>query len=90
MNKTIVGVRFSKVGKIYHFDASKIDDLQIRDRIVVETSRGWQLGEVTHFVEEEKLNPNGSWKQIDRKASSVDLLMRKNWEQKENDDQRYN
>ncbi len=85
MNKKIVGIRFSKVGKIYHFDASNIDDLKEGDKIVVETSRGWQLGEVTHFVPEESLMPNGSWKHIDRRASSIDLIMRKDWELKEND-----
>ena len=84
MKRKIVGVRFSKVGKIYHFDSSRISDLQIGDKIIVETSRGWQLGEITHFVPEEKLSNKGSWKHIDRRATSIDLLMRKNWENKEN------
>jgi cell fate regulator YaaT (PSP1 superfamily) len=43
---TVVGIRFQKVGKIYHFDARNFRDLQTGDYAVVETSRGKQLGEV--------------------------------------------
>lgn len=41
----VVGVRFKKVGKVYYFDP---DDLVIErgDRVVVETARGIELGEV--------------------------------------------
>lgn len=83
--RVIVGVRFSKVGKIYHFDAAKIGDVLTGDMVVVETSRGWQLGEVTGVVKDLSNMPEGGWKLIDRKATPKDLLQRQNWQQKEGD-----
>lgn len=81
----IVGVRFSKVGKIYHFDASKIDNLQIGDVVVVETSRGWQLGHVVNHVENPVMPPDGPWKPVERLATPRDLLQRQAWQYKEPD-----
>src|SRR5271157_5699843 len=83
MQPFIVGVRFSKVGKIYHFDASKIPDLKIGDSVIVETSRGWQLGQVGAIVEKPETPPEGTWKYVDRKATPRDLLIRQSWQQKE-------
>jgi len=41
----IVGVRFKKVGKVYYFDPIGID-LEVNDYVVVETTRGLELGQV--------------------------------------------
>ena len=41
----IVGVRFRRAGKVYYFDPAGID-LQINDGVIVETSRGLELGRV--------------------------------------------
>lgn len=79
----IVGIRFSKVGKIYHFDATKIQDLRNGDPVVVETSRGWQLGTVAEIVADPQLPPDGIWKPVDRKATPRDLLMRQSWQNRE-------
>jgi len=49
-SKTIVCVRFSKVGKVYHFDATALQDVTQGDQVVVETSRGWQIGEVVRVL----------------------------------------
>ena len=81
----IVGVRFSKVGKIYHFDARKIEAVRPGDVVVVETSRGWQLGEVVVIVEEPVAPPEGTWKALDRLATPKDLMQRQNWQAKELD-----
>jgi cell fate regulator YaaT (PSP1 superfamily) len=81
----IVGVRFSKVGKVYHFDATRLGELIPGDMVVVETSRGWQLGEVTGTIQDTSNMPEGGWKQIDRRATPKDLLQRQNWQQKEGD-----
>ena len=43
--KTIVGVRFRKPGKVYFFDPGYIQ-LNLKDKVVVETSMGEDLGEV--------------------------------------------
>lgn len=41
----IVGVRFKKVGKVYHFDPAGFD-LKVGDSVIVETQRGIEMGEV--------------------------------------------
>lgn len=79
----VVGVRFQKVGKLYHFDAGNIADLQPGDFAVVSTSRGTQLGQVMGFVEDPPMPPRGTWKRIERKATPADLLLRQHLEQKE-------
>jgi cell fate regulator YaaT (PSP1 superfamily) len=81
----IVGVRFSKVGKIYHFDARKIEAVRNGDVVIVETSRGWQLGEIVSLVEAPTTPSEGSWKLLDRLATPKDLLQRQSWQAKELD-----
>jgi cell fate regulator YaaT (PSP1 superfamily) len=41
----IVGIRFKKAGRVYYFDPAGID-LEVNDYVVVETSRGLELGHV--------------------------------------------
>ena len=41
----IVGVRFKRAGKVYYFDPAGID-LEVNDYVVVETTRGLELGQV--------------------------------------------
>jgi cell fate regulator YaaT (PSP1 superfamily) len=78
---TVAGVRFTKVGKIYHFDAHNVTDLVVGDQVVVETSRGWQLGSVAQVVENMPV-PEGM-KLIDRRATPRDLLLRQSWQARE-------
>lgn len=79
----VIGIRFQKIGKLYHFDASGIDDLMPGDFAVVNTSRGLQLGQVMAFIEEPPKPPKGTWKRIERKANPSDLVLRQTWEKKE-------
>jgi cell fate regulator YaaT (PSP1 superfamily) len=79
----IVGIRFQRVGKIYHFDASNHRDIQAGDYAVVETSRGRQLGEVVQVVVDPQPPQEGAWKAIQRRATPRDLLMRQLWQRKE-------
>lgn len=83
MEPYIVGVRFQKGGKVYHFDASRCCELQVGDYAVVETSRGRQLGEVVQVVEDPSAPPEGTWKPIARKANARDLVLRQLWQKKE-------
>ncbi len=85
MEPLIVGIRFQKVGKVYHFDASDCQDLQLGDFAVVETSRGCQLGEIIQIVENPALPPEGTWKPIHHKATPHDLIMRQVWQKKEDE-----
>jgi cell fate regulator YaaT (PSP1 superfamily) len=79
----VVGIRFQKVGKIYHFNASGWPKIQVGDFAVVETSRGNQLGEVVQIVETPIPPPDGSWKSIRRIATPRDLVLRQLWQKKE-------
>ncbi len=80
----IAGVRFQTVGKVYHFDASAHPDLRVGDFVIVETTRGRQMGEVASV---EPLNgqrrAEGPLKPIERRATGRDLAIRKYWEGKE-------
>jgi cell fate regulator YaaT (PSP1 superfamily) len=81
----LIGVRFAKAGKIYHFDASSIPDIKIGESVVVETSRGWQLGRVTQIIDPSYKQGEGPIKKIERRASARDLVMRQTLIQKESD-----
>lgn len=77
----IAGVRFTKIGKLYHFDTTAFPELEAGDYVIVETARGRQLGQVMGFVspeeaEVEKLKP------IKKPASPRDLMINKLWEAK--------
>jgi cell fate regulator YaaT (PSP1 superfamily) len=85
MDPFIVGIRFQCVGKIYHFDASNCRDLKPGDHVIVETSRGKQLGQVAQLVENPGQPPEGKWKQVERLATPRDLLLRQSWRNKEPD-----
>lgn len=78
----IVGIRFHKGGKTYHFDATSVADIHMDDYVIVETSRGKQLGRVVSFLEEVQKD-NRNWKPILRAATSRDLVLRQIWEKKE-------
>ena len=79
----IIALRFTKVGKVYHFDASNIAGLELGEHVVVETSRGRQIGEVIQFLADPPLPPDGSWKPVERKATPADLLSRQQWQSKQ-------
>lgn len=74
---TVAGVRFHKVGKLYHFDHSAFPDLRVRDFVIVETTRGRQMGEVLGFAEAEA---GREYKPILRMATPRDLVLRQYWE----------
>jgi cell fate regulator YaaT (PSP1 superfamily) len=79
----IVGIRFQKLGKTYHFDASKFRDVKPGDFAVVDTRRGKQIGQVVQFVASPPSPPEGSWKSIQRVANPRDLLIREENHRKE-------
>jgi len=81
----VVGVRFSKIGKNYYFNASHLNEIQLGDFIVVETSRGWQLGEVAEILHEIDPAMRQNLKKIDRRATPVDLLKKQELNLKEDE-----
>ncbi len=81
--RLVAGIRFHRVGKLYHFDYSEFPDLKIKDFVVVETARGRQMGEVLGFtpVEDERRE----YKPILRRATPRDLLLKQHWESKQDE-----
>jgi cell fate regulator YaaT (PSP1 superfamily) len=79
----IVGIRFQKLGKTYHFDAGAIDGFKPGDFAVVSTRRGRQIGEVVQLVADPPEPEGGSWVPVERKATPRDLVLRQNWHKKE-------
>lgn len=74
----VVGVRFHRGGKIYHFSRAGCDDLAPGDFAVVETARGLQIGEVVYLepAEEKDLS---RLKPILQRATSRELAQRQYW-----------
>lgn len=71
----IVGIRFREAGKIYHFDATRFQDLKVGDYVIVETTRGEEVGRVVSKppglpkeMSRETLKPIG------RRAQPLDLV----------------
>ncbi|NLU50103.1 MAG: stage 0 sporulation family protein [Syntrophomonadaceae bacterium] len=70
----VVGVRFKPAGKIYYFDNEGIP-LQLGDKVIVETVRGIEFGQVVigcREVEEDQLVL--PLKKVIRKATQEDML----------------
>lgn len=78
----VVGVRFYRVGKLYHFDASYEPDVKAGDYVIVHTKRGMQMGEVVKLIDD-PAKPHRGHKPIERVATPRELLMKQNWEAKE-------
>jgi cell fate regulator YaaT (PSP1 superfamily) len=71
--ETVVGVRFKKAGKVYYFDPGKLEIFKT-DKVILETARGVELGEVVvgpkEISEEEVVSP---LKEVIRKATPKDM-----------------
>jgi cell fate regulator YaaT (PSP1 superfamily) len=80
MQPTIIGVRFTKIGKIYHFDATAAGAVETGDKVLVDTTRGRHLGEVVQVLPEPPGRPDGGWKRVERLATPRDLLMQQSWQ----------
>jgi cell fate regulator YaaT (PSP1 superfamily) len=80
----IIGVRFQKLGKIYHFDAGvHAEAIHPGDYVVVTTARGRQIGQVACFVCDPRAAEGGDRRTIDRPASAQDLLVQQAWKERE-------
>ena len=80
----VVGVRFRPVTKIYYFDPTSFDEFRVDDRVIVETSRGVELGTValpTHDVPKSEIK--SKLKRVIRPATPVDLLQAEHFKAEE-------
>lgn len=82
MANTVVGIRFKAVGKKYYFDPKDFK-LEMYDKVVVETVRGYELGEVIEGVKTvEDSEIISTLKPVLRKATDDDI---KSYEKNVND-----
>jgi cell fate regulator YaaT (PSP1 superfamily) len=83
---SVVGVRFQKLGKMYHFRLGRHhDDVEPSDYVVIETKRGRQLGQVISFIDAKQVHRQRGMRSIERKANPRDMVMKQVWEAKELD-----
>ncbi len=84
MQPTIIGIRFTKIGKIYHFDGSNTPHLKVGEHVIVDTSRGKSLGEVAQLFKDPPPPPeDGGWRRIERRATPRDLVLKQTWQSKQ-------
>lgn len=76
--RTVAGVRFHRVGKLYHFEYNEYPNLVSGDYVIVETARGRQMGQIASFTLAE--DPSKEYKSILRPASPRDLVLKQHWE----------
>jgi cell fate regulator YaaT (PSP1 superfamily) len=70
----IVGIRFSPAGKIYYFDPTGLEGIQMGEFLVVETSRGEEVGRVVIppcDIDDEEVTKR--LKSVQRRATALDL-----------------
>lgn len=82
VQQNVAGVRFTKVGKLYHFDYSEFPELKAGDFVIVETMRGRQMGQIMGFAAAEEGREH---KPILRPATPRDLVLRQHWQDQEAD-----
>lgn len=75
---TVAGIRFHRVGKLYHFDYGAFPDLQVGDHVIVDTARGRQMGQIVSFTPADESRRDN--KPILRPATPRDLALKQHWE----------
>jgi cell fate regulator YaaT (PSP1 superfamily) len=84
MGVTVVGVRFKRGSKIYDFSPNGLNNLQPGDEVIVQTSRGREMGRVVigpHEVPDDKIV--GELKPVERLATSLDRLQAQRFRRRE-------
>ena len=79
-SELVAGVRFQKIGKLYHFDFSGQPDLKQGDYVIVNTRRGRQMGQVMGFTAPDA---DRQTRKILRLATPRDLVLRQQWEERQ-------
>lgn len=84
MGTMVVGVRFRRASKLYDFSTNGLNDLKAGDEVIVETSRGRELGRVIigpHEVDESQIV--GELKPVERRATPLDRLLARRFQRRE-------
>ncbi len=85
MSLRIVGIRFSRSGKIYHFDCSLLPDITVGEYVVVNTSRGQHIGEVVKVFDEPPPPPEEGWKTVERRVTAADMTLWEYWKTRQDE-----
>ncbi len=80
----VVGVTFRNSSKVYYFAPNGIDDLERKDLVVVETTRGQEVGRIAFGTRDiPKKELYGKLKNILRRATAIDLTQMEKYQQQE-------
>jgi cell fate regulator YaaT (PSP1 superfamily) len=82
----IIGVRFNPAGKVYFFDPTGFEEIQVGEYVIVETARGEEVGKVV--VSPRQVSGEDivrRLKGVVRRASAVDLTQMKYYQFRERD-----
>lgn len=82
--RTVVGVHFKPVTKVYHFDPLDLLDLKHNDFVIVNTAKGNELVQVAeppHLLDDADIV--GEMKSVVRRATAWDLIQKDLWKHKE-------
>jgi len=79
----IAGVRFQEGAKVYFFSMGDVPDVKVGDYVLVTTSRGREMGRVTHFPEDPGALGEDGWKAIERAASPTEIVEARMWQRRE-------
>ena len=77
-NPVVVGIRFGKLSKIYNFDATGLDEIHLKDLVVVETCKGKQIGEVVKIYQDYEMKDE-PLKKVERIATAGELVSNEFW-----------
>ncbi|MCY3917667.1 MAG: regulatory iron-sulfur-containing complex subunit RicT [Chloroflexi bacterium] len=81
-SELVAGVRFQKIGKLYHFDFSGHPELKRGDFVIVDTRRGRQMGQIMGFTAPDE---GRAARQILRPATARDHVLRQHWDAKQDE-----
>jgi len=79
--RMVAGVRFNKVGRLYHFDYSNLPGLAVGDHVIVDSARGRRMGQVMAF--QVVTDGDQAYRPIMRAATPRDLALKQQWTAKE-------
>ena len=80
--RKVAGVRFIKIGKLYHFDVSAFPELKEGDYVIVETARGRNMGQIIGFM---AVDETTDVRPVLRPATPRDLVLKQQWEAQQDD-----
>ncbi len=81
-NEKVVGIRFQRLGKIYHFSADGVEGLKQGDYVIVETVRGQEMGQVVQTNVQSRRD-QAQLKPVKRRATARDLALQQRFKLQE-------